>query len=78
MDPPSWKSALLSSEAAVELCNIGGDKRPLRAFVDGRDYGPVQTLRARLSRIAAAELAFCAQHDMAEKIAQIQFPSGAM
>jgi len=47
----------------------------LRGFVDGREYGEAEIMRARVSRIAAAELAFCAQHDMAEKIAEIQFPS---
>ena len=33
----------------------------------------VVALRARLSRAAAAELVFCASHDMADKIAAIQF-----
>ena len=74
LDPPGWKSALLSTEAQVAIRNIGGEKRRLRGFVDGRAAGEVNALRARLSRIAAAELAFCPQHDMAEKIAQIQFP----
>ena len=77
MDPPGWKSALLSTEASVELRNIGGEKRPVRAFIDGQNAGEVIAMRARQSRIAAAELAFCSQHDMAEKIAQIQFPAGA-
>ena len=49
----------------------------MRAFVDGQDFGHVTGFRARQSRIAAAELAFCRQHDMAEKIAQIQFPPDA-
>ena len=34
-------------------------------------------MRARVSRIAAVELAFCASHDITEKIAQIQFPGEA-
>jgi len=30
--------------------------------------------RARVSRIATVELSYCSLHDMAEKIAEIQFP----
>jgi nicotinate (nicotinamide) nucleotide adenylyltransferase len=77
MSPPNWKSALLSTESTVELSSVGGEKRPLRAFVDGQDFGHVTGLCARQSRIAAVELGFCRQHDMAEKIAQIQFPADA-
>jgi hypothetical protein len=33
-------------------------------------------MSARVSRIAAVELAFCPTHDLTEKIAQIQFPGG--
>ena len=35
--------------------------------------GPVRSLKARQSRAAAVELVFLATHDMAEKIAAIQF-----
>jgi hypothetical protein len=45
----------------------------IRAYVDGTDQGIVLALRARISRAAAAELVFNANHDMAEKIAAIQF-----
>jgi NAD kinase len=75
MIPSGWKSALLSPEATVTLRSIGGEKRPLRAFVGGRSLGPVVSLCARQSRIATVELVFAAQRDMAEKIALIQFPA---
>ncbi|MDB6172942.1 MAG: kinase [Chthoniobacteraceae bacterium] len=75
MTPPGWKSALLASEATVVLRSVGGDKRPLCAFIDGRAVGPVTTFYARQSRVATIEIAFAARHDMAEKIARIQFPS---
>lgn len=74
MSPSGWKSALLAPEAAVSLRSIGGEKRPIAAFVDGRSLGEVVTFRARQSRIATVELAFTRTHDMAEKIARIQFP----
>ena len=74
MIPAGWKSALLPTDAFVELVSIGGDKRPLEAFVDGQSMGLVTSMRARMSRIATVELAYCSLRDMAEKIADIQFP----
>ena len=76
MSPIKWKSALISHDAEVTMTNLNIEKRPLRAFADGIPQGEVKTLKARISRIAAAELAFLPHHDMAEKIAQIQFPKG--
>ncbi len=75
MHPPNWKSALLGVEQEVVLRSLDEQgKRPLSAFVDGVPQGPVHALRARMSRTAAVELAFLANHDMAEKIARVQFP----
>jgi NAD kinase len=74
MSPPGWKSALLAPEAGVILRSIGGEKRPLAAFVGGRPLGPATSLYARQSRIATVELVFAAQRDMAEKISLLQFP----
>ena len=73
MDPATWRSALLSVDATVEMHTLDPDRRPLEAFVDGQSQGLVHRMRARLSRAASVELAFCAHHDMAEKIAHIQF-----
>jgi NAD+ kinase len=74
MNPPGWKSALLGIEQEVELRCLNGEKRPLDAYVDGIGQGMVHAMRARVSRTVAVELAFLPSHDMAEKIAQIQFP----
>jgi hypothetical protein len=74
LSPPHWKSALLPMDAEVEITSLDSDKRPLRGFVYGTPMGEVRALRARVSRIASVELAFCADHDMADKIARIQFP----
>lgn len=73
MEPANWKSALLSPDATVEIRSLSNVARPVEAYVDGISRGPVVALRARLSRAAATELVFCASHDMAEKIAAIQF-----
>jgi len=72
-DPPHWKSALLSDDSTVEIHSLKAGSRPVCAYVDGIEQGPVRSLKARLSHAAAAELVFLANHDMAEKIAAIQF-----
>ena len=74
MQPLNFKSALLSLESVVEVRSLDDDKRPLNGYLHGVPMGPVTAMRVRISRIAAAELAFNPNHDLAEKIAQIQFP----
>ncbi len=73
LEPAHWRSALLTPDTTVEIRSLAPQKRPVEAFVDGLSMGTVVAMRARLSRAAAAELVFCASHDMAEKIAAIQF-----
>jgi NAD+ kinase len=73
LEPAHWKSALLSNDTSVEILNLECDKRPTTAYVDGVSQGAVRSIRARLSRAAAVELAFLSNRDMAEKIAGIQF-----
>ena len=73
MEPVDWKSALLSTDMQVEIKCLDTERRPIRAYIDGQDQGIVRTMRARISRAAAAELVFNTSHDMAEKIAAIQF-----
>lgn len=74
MSPPNWKCVLLSYDSEIVLTTLDPKKRPIEAYVDGFSQGEVDIMRVRVSRIAAAELAFSANHDMTEKIAQIQFP----
>jgi len=73
MEPVHWRNALLSIDAHVEIINLDPEKRPLEAFVDGQSQGPVKSVRARISKAASAELVFHSSHDMADKIANIQF-----
>jgi hypothetical protein len=74
MQPLNWKSALLSLESLVEVRSLDPEKRPLNGYLHGVLVGEVTAMRVRISRIAAAELAFDPHRDLAEKIAQIQFP----
>ncbi len=72
-EPAQWKSALLSTDSQVSLRNLSPEKRPVTAYVDGIERGVVQRIRAKQSRAATVELVFLTSHDMAEKIADIQF-----
>ena len=74
MMPANWKSALLSLETDVQMVGLDTHKRPLNGFVDGGPQGEVREMRVRVSRAASVELAFLTSHDMAEKIAEVQFP----
>ena len=76
LEPAHWKSALLSTDSSVEITSIAATHaRPITAYIDGIAQGEVRSIKARLSHAATAELVFLANHDMAEKIAAIQFSS---
>jgi nicotinate (nicotinamide) nucleotide adenylyltransferase len=75
MDPINWKSALLSLDARLEMRSLDPVKRPLNGYMFGAAIGEVVAMRARISRVAAVELAFCPSHDITEKISDIQFLS---
>lgn len=73
MRPLGWKSALLPMDARVLIENLEPQRRPLRGFIYNNRYDDVLAMEARISRIAAVELAFSHQHDMARKISDLQF-----
>ena len=79
MEPYNWKSAHLPLHSHVSLRSIDPTphpkKRPLYGFIDGIPQGEILSLHTRTSRIAAVELAFLPDHDLAERLARIQFPS---
>jgi NAD+ kinase len=72
--PEGWKPTVLPLDATVRLTTLDPDKRPLVCYIDGVSQGSVRSMTARLSKIAAVELAFDPERDPAEKLAQIQFP----
>jgi NAD+ kinase len=74
LEPPNWKAVMLGLDTEVEFHSLQPDKRPLGAFADGIPLGEAARMRIRVSRIATAELVFSERHDMAGKIAQLQFP----
>jgi len=73
--PYGWKSAALNLDATVRLTGLDPEKRPMLGYTDGFAQGIVRGMTARLSHTAAVELVFEPEHDPAEKLARIQFPS---
>ncbi|MEK7211817.1 MAG: NAD(+)/NADH kinase [Patescibacteria group bacterium] len=60
IEPAGWKSAHFSLDTEIEFTALDPTKRPIEAFVDGVAQGEAQKMTVRVSRIAAAELAFTA------------------
>ena len=73
-NPNDWKFAVLPMDSQVEIRTLDPKKRPLNGFSDGEPLGEVRSMRIRLSRSAAVELAFDPEFDPGEKLAHIQFP----
>jgi NAD kinase/nicotinic acid mononucleotide adenylyltransferase len=73
--PRFWKPVTLPETAAVRVTNLDSNgKRPVRAFLDGHLVGRVSALEARVSSIAAVELAFTPQFDLSERLLRSMFP----
>ncbi len=72
--PSFFRPAVLSPQSTVRLRTLDLQKRPLRGYIDGVDQGRIKSMTARVSNIASVELAFDPALDLAEKLAQIQFP----
>lgn len=74
LQPPAWKSAVLTLDAEVEFRSVDSVRRPLNGFIDGVGKGPIRWMKIRLSHTASVELLFDPAHDPSEKLAKIQFP----
>ncbi len=74
LHPPQWRPVVLPVDSRIEVQTHDPVKRPLSAFIDGIPQGVVQSLLARVSNIAAVELAFLPNHDPSLKLAKLQFP----
>jgi NAD kinase len=74
LKPEFWKPVVLPLDSHVECTTLDAEKRPLVGYIDGVLQGPVHSMRARVSNIAAVELAFEPEHDPVSKLARIQFP----
>lgn len=72
--PLGWKCMNVSSSASVTLETLDPDKRPVIGYVDGVKQGRVIKMTIRQSRIAAAEIAFLPDRDIAAKHSAVQYP----
>jgi NAD+ kinase len=73
--PRFWKPVALPDTAVVRLTSLDATgKRPVRAFIDGHLVGRVAALEARVSSVAAVELAFTPQFDLSERLLRSLFP----
>ncbi|MFO0936582.1 MAG: NAD(+)/NADH kinase [Gemmataceae bacterium] len=74
--PTFWRPALLPTDSIIEIETLDANRRPLRAAIDGyEETDPVRKMTVRVSRTAAAEIAFLPEHDPVAKLAFMQFPS---
>ena len=74
LSPMGWRPAVLPLTTEVEMTTLDPAKRPLRGHMDGVSLGEVSSVRVRVSRTAAVELAFQPEHDPVAKLAKLQFP----
>ena len=74
LKPEFWHPAVLTIDSEVTVRNLDNAKRPLQGFVDGVDFGRVESMTARVSHIAAVELLFAPAYDPVAKLAMLQFP----
>jgi len=71
--PIFWRQAVLPSQSEVLMTTLDPSKRPLTGYMDGVSLGQIWSLRARISRTAAVEIAFQPEHDPSAKLARLQF-----
>ncbi|WP_020468434.1 NAD(+)/NADH kinase [Zavarzinella formosa] len=76
LTPMGWRPAVLPIHTEVEMTTLDTDKRPLMGYMDGVPLGRVSSVKVRVSRTAAVELAFQTEHDPVAKLARLQFPLG--
>jgi NAD kinase/nicotinic acid mononucleotide adenylyltransferase len=79
--PRFWRPVTLPEASAVTIAGLNhnnepglNDKRPLRGYVDGRPTGRVRSMDIRVSTIAAVELAFTPEFDLAARLLRSMFP----
>lgn len=75
LKPAFWRPAVLPLDSEIDLETLDPVRRPLRGFIDGVEQEQlIRRLLVRVSRTAAAELAFAPDHDPVAKLAFVQFP----
>jgi hypothetical protein len=83
--PRFWRPITLPEGTRVTIASLkpdntpgANDKRPIRGFVDGRASGTVVSMDVRVSTVAAVELAFTPEFDLAARVLRSMFPPAEM
>jgi NAD kinase len=75
MRPRFWKPVALPDTAVVKLTSLDrSGKRPVSCYVGGVSVGIVQSMEARMSGVAAVELAFTPEFDPSARLLRSLFP----
>jgi NAD kinase len=76
--PNFWKPVALPDSSVIALRNLDeSGKRPTRCFAGGLPVGLVRSMEARVSSIAAVELAFDRAFDPSARLLRSLFPPQA-
>lgn len=71
-EPRGWKTASLGLDSVVEFANADQTppphKRPLVGCVDDHFFGQVRSMKVRVSRVAAVDVAFTSVYDFERKL----------
>lgn len=75
MQPERWQAAHLDVDTVIEIEPSDLVKRPMRAVIDGADWGVARRMLVRSSRTAAADILFRPDSDIRQKLEGLQFRS---
>lgn len=74
--PRFWQPLMMPSTATIKITTLDhSGKRPVEAFVDGNPAGPAHWMQVSRSNVAAVELAFAQDSDLASKLLASLLPN---
>ncbi len=74
--PRFWQPLLMPADAVIQINTLDhSGKRPVQAYVDGVPAGRAESMQIRRSHVAAVELAFRRDSDLAAKLLASLLPS---
>lgn len=74
--PADWRRGDISlpTDTEIKIKIEEADKRPVRAAIDGTDFGLIHSITVRQSQIASVEILFTETYDWNEKILDLYLP----
>jgi NAD+ kinase len=71
--PRRWRGALLSNRAVVRLVTLEGDKRPINAVADNKEFANVREVTIREDNSSGVTVCFDPENGLEERIFSEQF-----